>query len=256
MDNKEQASETLIRYLDGELSARELSSLEQSLRANAGLQQELDNLIFTREAIKGYGLKTRVASIHQEMMKELKTEASGEHRSKIRPLFRSRLNIAASLLILFISVTVYQYYRLSSSGLYNENYIPYNVSVARGDEKISSIENAYLNKQQDLVISEFEKLANPALKDQFLAGQVYLAKGELTPAIGTFISILKDHSTGNAFRDDAEYYLALSYLRNNEPEKAKPIFQKIHRDTNHLYHDEVSEWILLKLKILAFKSSE
>ena len=65
MDNSTpDMSEKLILYLDGELSDSEKSNLEQQLAADKALQDELESLQSTRQAIKLYGLKQKVASVH------------------------------------------------------------------------------------------------------------------------------------------------------------------------------------------------
>ena len=53
--------------------------------------------------------------------------------------------------------------------------------------------------------------------------------------------------------DDAEYYLALSYLAADQPENALPLFQHIHDDAHHLYNDQVTSWFLWKVRIAAWK---
>ncbi len=53
--------------------------------------------------------------------------------------------------------------------------------------------------------------------------------------------------------DDAEYYLALSYLKNNETAEALPLFKKIHNNKAHLYNNKVSSWFLRKLQLLSWK---
>jgi hypothetical protein len=49
------------------------------------------------------------------------------------------------------------------------------------------------------------------------------------------------------FDDDTEYYLAMSYLKNGQASDAVPIFEKIHEEPTHLYHDKVGNWFLRKL---------
>ena len=257
MNTNEQSTDKLIQYLDGELMGKELTDFEQLLAENTAMQKELNNLILTREAIQSYGLKTQVASVHQEMMQELNKEIiTIPKNNKVRSLYRMPLNIAASLLLIMLSVGFYQYITISGSKIFNENYSSYELSISRGDENdISQIEKAYAKGQSNLVITEFSKLKNPTKKDNFLAGQVYLSKNQVKESIRSFEQVLSISSAENTFKDDAEYYLALSYLKNNKPLKAEPILQKINKDKDHLYHDQVSEWTLLKTYLLTLKSS-
>ena len=257
MNTNEQSTDKLIQYLDGELMGKELTDFEQLLAENTTVQTELNNLILTREAIQSYGLKTQVASVHQEMMQELNKEIiTIPKNSKVRSLYRMPLNIAASLLVIMLSVGFYQYITISGYKIFDENYSSYELSISRGDENdISQIEKAYANGQSSLVITEFTKLKNPTTKDNFLAGQVYLSKNQVKESIRSFEQVLANSSAENTFKDDAEYYLALSYLKDNKPLKAEPILQKINKDKDHLYHDQVSEWTLFKTYLLTLKSS-
>jgi hypothetical protein len=54
--------------------------------------------------------------------------------------------------------------------------------------------------------------------------------------------------------DDAEFYLALAYLKKGETKKSTDIFQKIHDNKNHLYNDQVTDLFLFRLKLLALKN--
>ena len=55
------------------------------------------------------------------------------------------------------------------------------------------------------------------------------------------------------FEQDAEYYLAMSYLDNKESDKAMPIFKKIEADSDHPYNSNVSAWFLLNVRTAVAK---
>ena len=257
MNTNQQSTEKLIQYMDGELRGEELTAFEQLLAENTDLHRELNNLILTREALQSYGLKTQVASVHQEMMQELNDETNTiPKNNKVRFLYQMPLNIAASLLVIMLSVGFYQYITISGPKLFNETYSSYELSISRGGENdVSKIEKDYAKGHSNLVIEEFTKLKNPNAKENFLAGQAYLSKNNINESIRCFEQVGANSSAENAFKDDAEYYLALSYLKNGEPLKAEPILQKINKDKDHLYHDHVSKWTLLKTYLLTLKSS-
>ena len=66
-------TDLLIQYMDGELSGEQLEILEKNLRDDAVLRDEYASLKMTREAMKSYGLKSKIQTIHTEMMGELKS---------------------------------------------------------------------------------------------------------------------------------------------------------------------------------------
>ena len=254
MENSPEHTEKIIQYLDGELTGSELAEFEKLVAADNAVRDELDNLDLAREAVQSYGLRQQVAGMHQEMMEELRSGRTEAPVRKMYPVVRLTLRIAAGLFIAFLSFGIYQYATVSSSNLYNDNNQPYKLSVARGESKVSELEKDYISGDYKAAVAAFEKLGRPTLKDYLLGGQAYMQTLQAPKAIAAFDQIIADNSTGNIYKDDAEYYLAESYLENNEPLKAKPLFEKIYSDKDHLYHDRVSYWTMMKLRILALKA--
>ena len=255
MDNNPQPTEKIIQYLDGDLTGEELEQFEASLSNDPQVREELENLTLAKKAVQSYGLKNQVASVHRDMMNELNKGGERTLESRIYPFVRASLKIAASLLIISVSIGLYQYVTITPSKLYQDNYSPYQVSVSRGEVAVSNLEKAYLNKDFNQAISIFEKMAQPGAKDYFLSSQAYMATHQPGKAIAGFNKLLIINSPENNLHDDAEYYLASSYLENNEPKKAEPILEKIYGDKDHLYHDRVSYWELIKLRLLVFKAA-
>jgi hypothetical protein len=254
MDNSQQTTEKIIQYLDGELTGKELDEFEKLMGENAGIREELGNFRLAKSAIRHYGLKEQVAGVHKEMMDEFSISVQNAPVRKMYPFIRRTMQIAASLIAILFVFGFYQYITVNSDQLATESYHPYKVSISRGESKTSSLEKAYLDGKNNLVIAEFEKLKPQGNKDNFLAAQAYLSTHQTVKAIQTFNNLLRPKSSDTSFHDDAEYYLAIGYLENNEPSKAKSLLDKIYRDNDHLYHDQVSYWILLKLKLLSLKT--
>ena len=82
-----------------------------------------------------------------------------------------------------------------------------------------------------------------------------LQEGNTAQALSTFSQIIRinAHSQEKILNDDAEYYLALSYLKAGQAANALPIFKSIHDNANHLYNDKVTEWFLLRVKIASWR---
>ena len=102
----------------------------------------------------------------------------------------------------------------------------------------------------DSVIGEFNSLTAPQPEEYLLAGIAFLENNQPAKAIETFKTMIQKNTDSKTdfFQDDAEYYLAMSYLSNKEPEKAMPIFQKIQADENNPYYTNVSSWFLLDVQ--------
>ncbi|MDN3548706.1 hypothetical protein [Mucilaginibacter aquaedulcis] len=251
MDNNAQADERLIQYLDGELTGEELTAFEQTLANSPELQVRLENLELAKMAAMHYGLRQQVASVHHHMMDELRGKQGNQNSGRIYSLLRFTMKIAAGLIVFMFLFGAYEWVNVSSAELAQNNYQPYELSVDRGVEGSSVIEKAYANHNFKTVIAELSKSPGPGEKDRFLGGQAYLSMHEPANAIREFNEVLLDPASH--YRDDAEYYLALSYLQYNEPLKAQKLIDQIYNDKDHLYHDRVSYWTVIKLKLLILK---
>ena len=252
MNDNGRHTETIINYLDGELTGEDLKQFEALLAADDAVRQELENLQLAQNAVRSYGLKAQVASVHGEMMAELGHEE--ERPATIYRFMRPALRIAASLLVLLSAIGVYEYATVSAGKLYSENYQQYQESVSRGAAETSPLEKAYLAGNPALVISLSRKMDSTTNKVKFLTAQSYLATHQYLQAMGLFYTVINSPSSDGSFKDDAEYYLALSYMGYGKAGRAEPIFQKIYDDKDHPYHDRVSYWTLLKVKLLALKN--
>lgn len=248
-------TELLTNYLDGELQGDELERLEARFKEDKDLQQEFDNLKISVEAIKAYGLQQKVLSIHGDIMKEFiqqplsKTVISNN-------FIRYTLRIAATIIIIAGSMLLYQYITLSSTSLYRDNFYGYTLQQNRGIDNQPQLEQEYELAHYDAVLKLFRQKQTKTVQDYFIAGNAYLQHGISSEAIKCFENVqqLNTQKQTGLYKDDTEYYLAMSFLQNNEPAKALLLFQKIHYDKNHLYHTKVSGWFLKKLYWLHHKS--
>jgi tetratricopeptide (TPR) repeat protein len=240
-------TELLIQYLDGELSGEDLESLEKKLAESEVLRDELENLALAKQAVTRYGLKNEIGLIHSEMIQEMKSKTLP--KSPVRKMiFQYAFRVAAILIVLMGLSAVYQYLTVTPDKLFTENFHVFDLHETRGAAG-TNIENAYKKDNMEAVLREFSQLNSPQAGDYFLAGNAFLATHQPAKAIEAFDSVQlinQSHKT-HIFEEDAEYYLALSYLANQEPARAYPIFEKIHADTAHPYNKEVSAWFLRKV---------
>jgi tetratricopeptide (TPR) repeat protein len=256
MNNDSINTDLLIQYLDGELSPEEKIQVEIQLKNNTALQQELETLAISKDAVKTFGLKQKVAAIHKEMMSEMAATEKTSGTGLVKKIIRTSMRIAASLLFVLLGFAVYQYATVSPDKLFMENYQPYTASISRGGEETNGMEKAYQQKNYAAVISQFNILTNADQKEIFLAGQAYLASNSYKKAIECFnkILLLNTANKTTGFNDDAEYYLALSYLKDKNIKSAYPLFTTIHNNSNHLYNDKVNSSFMRQLKLLQWKN--
>ena len=251
MNENSTHTETLIQYLDGELQGEELEILKKNLANNQSLREELENLQLAREAARRFGLKSKINDIHSEMMHEMK--ADKPERARVRRMFiQTGLRVAAVLIVLVGLSALYQYFTTSPEKLFSENYQPYIIHEMRGESGNSPLQEKYRTGKMDSVIQEFNSLSAPKPEEYILAGIAFLENNQPEKAIKAFQELIQKNTESKTdyFEDDAEYYLAMSYLKNREPEKALPILEKIQADPRHPYGSKLSKWFILKVKSL------
>jgi hypothetical protein len=151
--------------------------------------------------------------------------------------------------------TLYIYIKATPGKLFSDNYHHYDRHVLRGDDSFSALAEHYSSGKMDSVIWDFKNTAAPVPEEYLLAGIAYLEKNQPGKAIETFkILITKNqNSKTDYFEDDAEYYLAMSYLDNMESEKALPIFEKIKADPENRHYPDVDEIFLLTVRTAVAK---
>jgi hypothetical protein len=240
--------ETLMRYLDGEMDQTEKEMFESQLQNDMALKERLESLRVAIASVQQYGTVEKVRAVHSEMMQELSSVHKETKVVPMRKMIRYSLAIAASILIILAGVNLFTSSQLSSNKLYNEAFVDYDASVVRGNESQTEIERLYQDHSYTNVI-EKGKLQKVSQADSLLVGLSYLKTNELPDAINWLGSI----STQSPVKQDAEFYLALSYLKNKNYKVALTLMQQIHSNPNHVYHNQFSDSYINKVKKLSSK---
>jgi tetratricopeptide (TPR) repeat protein len=255
MDNSTpDMSEKLVLYLDGELSSSEKNTLEQQLAADKTLQDELESLQSTREAVKLYGLKQKVAFIHGRMMEEMQVPV--KKISSVRRAIRYSVAVAASLILIVGGYLTYNFFTLSPDKVFASNYRSYELVTVRdgGIQERSLLEEPYVLKEYAKVVSiQFDRPFT--IKELFLRAMSYLELADNPKAIAEYKKVLlqTEAVNTNIFKQQAEYYLALCYIRNGDYDFAIDLLNKIQEDPNHLYNEKVSDKLIRQVKMLKWR---
>jgi predicted negative regulator of RcsB-dependent stress response len=170
-------------------------------------------------------------------------EVTQNRINKVRRIVRYTVAIAASLLLIFVCIVVYNVYRLSSERLFAENYSAYQLTSTGGEEDstASKIEKAYRGKNYAEAI-KINKNSALSVKDIFLTGMAYLETNDLSKAISSYQVVIADLE-GNkttSLKDTAEYYLALAYLKNNDYDQAIELMNTMRDKSSHQYRSKFS----------------
>lgn len=247
-------SEILVQYLDGELSSVDAQKVEKQLSENPSLANELENLQLAREAVKMYGVRERVKSVHKEMMKELQPGVKAMSRQ--RKILRYSISIAAAILLIAGLFFAYNFFTLSKEKVFASNYHTYELPTFRdsssGDQ--SSIEKAFREKEFGKVVN-VQKAGDYTIKEHFLRGISFLEIQNNASAVNEFRSVVDSNRAAGTsfFEDEAEYYLALTYLRGGNYKTAYRLLRLIKNNPDHLYYDMVTAKLMRQVKMLSWK---
>jgi tetratricopeptide (TPR) repeat protein len=257
MDNAAQhISEKLVQFLDGELSGPQKEMIEQQLAADKNLRDELESLEASREAVKMFGLKQKVSGIHQQMMEELSTNPV-KKISSARRIIRYSIAAAASVILIAGSIVGYNFYNLSSSRVFSSNYHSYELNTARDVDslQVSPVVTAYREKDYQKAVAVYSTFSPGTLKENFLAGMSYVELGNNAKAIDEFKKVINrnDSAKTNLYKDEAEYYLALTYVRNRDYDFALDLLRSIKENPEHIYHETVTRKLIRQVKLLKWR---
>lgn len=255
MDNFTNKDEELIvQYLDGVLDEQTKQKVEVRLHTDTEFREVYEGLFLTKEAVRQYGLKEKVAGIHTEMMKAMQPPV--RNISSARRVLRYTMSAAAVLIVLIGSFMLYNFYSLSAEKVFDSGFQSYELSTVRsGEAKESNLEKAYREKSFAEVIKYYEADNDNSSKGAFLAGMSALEIMKTSEAIEYFKkALISNQQEGrNDYSDDAEYYLALSYTRNGDYDFALGLLHKIKDDSNHSYNKKVTAKLLRQIKMLKWR---
>jgi predicted negative regulator of RcsB-dependent stress response len=171
--------------------------------------------------------------------------------SKLQLIVRYGVPAIASVLLIFVCIEVYNFYRLTPTRLFNEKYEPYNMTTTK-DTIETSIGKAYREKKWADVIKLNAKSVL-SIKDIFLTGMAFLETNDLSKAISSYQVVLADVKNDLALKDVAEYYLALAYLKNNDYDQSIELMNAIRDNSTHLYTKKFSRKFINRVKRLKWR---
>jgi hypothetical protein len=251
--------------LTGNVSTGNDVSVNNLAEDDAETTKEKAILRVALEAIQYNALSGKVKSILQDLkageIAELPVKASVEvpvvafRDGTVRRFSMSSRRIAAVLLFATCLGGAGKYLFTSPSGVFDSYYSSYTVGSTRGGEGLNALEKAYQDKDWSAVVHTFQFTRSKTGKDYFLTGMAYMEQKEYYEAIGLFKSLIASNAQSKEpyFQDEAEYYLAMSYLATHQAAPAMALLDKIKSDPLHLFNKQVSAMSGIDLLILHAK---
>ncbi|MEM0997901.1 MAG: tetratricopeptide repeat protein [Bacteroidota bacterium] len=231
--------ETIERYLRGELPENEQRAFaerlatEPALAAEVDLHRQLDAAIGDSETMEFFAAaQASEARYFSETASESAPETSDSVR---RPRWRTVYTIAAAVLILAV-VGVFTLQNLGESSpeaLYQEYFTVYSGAEWRSGSPVleTELKAAFsVYQAQDYAAAQTAFAALEAKSPDNATVRFYHAMSAMANRdIATALPRLRGLSTtsGHTFRSQAQWYLALAYLNQNQPESAIPLLEAL-----------------------------
>jgi len=230
-------------YLQNKLNGEERAAFEKQLSMDDALKEEVALLAIIMNGVKKSGrdqLKSRLQKIHEVQTQTIPT-------TKTRRLWPMMTGIAASIALLIVAGIFFMKNQKVSPQLAFENYYkPYSLKLASRDatDKIDylQINELYINKKYKAALSLLEKalLKDPTnARLQLATGICHLELNELASARLNFLAIVKSNDL--RLTDKANWYLALSYLKEGKIPKMKSALDSIINNPDADHHNEAKE---------------
>ena len=227
MSDKEELYQSIERYLAEEMEAEELSRFEEKLATDAALKAEVR---LHRELAESVTEQAGTEKLIEDL-NEIHRESPAEY-SKSGP--RKLLWAAAAVVLLFFLAWVV-YDMLFDEGkdpqtLYAEYYEVYPALDQKRDANAESDElnqalASYRKGEYRKALNGFQKSFSTPVASDFYSGICFMELQKPDSAI-YFLSLVVDEGD-NLLMNQAQWYLALSYLSQGEVESAILILNKI-----------------------------
>jgi tetratricopeptide (TPR) repeat protein len=247
--------EQLVDQFDQNFSAKGSGEPDPQFLTDAEAAREWSYLRMAVDGVQETGLYEQIGSVKSQWMAQRATAAQPKPGAVVRQMSRIVMRVAACVLILAGGTAVYKYMSASASHIYAEYSQPYDLNTSRGAAAPDEMDAAYRSKNWSAVTELYKKKKDKTNKTYFLAGMAALESKNYDDAIGMFQQVIaaNTQSGSDYFEDEAEFYLAMSWLARNEVKEAMPLLEKIRADKDHKYHDVVERMSTLDLRIAQYK---
>jgi tetratricopeptide (TPR) repeat protein len=250
------------KFLDDIIFSKAAGADLAELMRNMNREELLNELILHQTAaslIQRHEVISQVKAIHNEFLGK-RNGFTAEENSNVQvvPIRQRRFRIvwAAAAVLILIPALAFMYLTVTNNTekLYNGEYQAYHFNVDRSAENAtaSSVATLYQQGQFDAAVTQYANITSPSVTEQMAAGFAFMELGRFKESSQLFERVLQRNtaSRNKAYNDEAEYYLALSYLKLDEAGKAYALFNKIYSDKDHTYNGTITKWFIIRLKWL------
>lgn len=259
MNNELYIGQILDEYVLRKLT-REEAVTELNRQGVSNAVYELELHLAAAVALRKGSVLQQVKNVHQQFLQAQQEKISSRNSTTARVISLKQSlkwisRVAAVVFIIAASWFTYTYSTTTSKSIYAEIYQPYNVNNDRAsiDEIVPhNMVLQFRSKDYAAVIKTFGDLSLTNNREKFLTAIAYQETGSYSKAISLFEQVLKvnQEKQSRLYNDEAEFYLALNYLKVKNTDAAIALFRKIYDDPGHTFQERVSKASLRKMKWL------
>jgi hypothetical protein len=253
MNNRIIFNDLLDLWVTKKISLQEIAV--QSGKSISEIQEETEQHFIAVKAIEYASIRDQVAAVHTRYTSPTLVQPIQPVKPKVISISRTKwiTRIAAGVALFIGLYFVQDSIFMNPEKLYQNNFQEYYINTERSSEVAvsSTMVESFRKSNFKDVLSNYNKLSNPSNKEHFLAGFASLKIYNFQDANKFFnfiISRNNDNKNGNLYQDEAEYYLALTYLKTGNTAEAYQLMKKIYNDPNHTFNESISKWTLMRMR--------
>jgi hypothetical protein len=208
-------------------------------------------------AIQRHEVISQVSGVHQsffEKRNSFTADESPDGAAFVKRTLKFWWSAAAVLIIAPALFFMFVYITNSPQRLFAAQYQTYRINVDRASASNNNefLARHYQDSKYSETISDFQALTSPGVRDKMIAAFAYMELHDYTAAVPLFEAVIHNNATTGEklFQDEAQYYLALSYLKTKQFEQSYQLFNKIYVDDEHTFNGRVDKWFMMRLKWL------
>jgi tetratricopeptide (TPR) repeat protein len=243
----------LQKYLDNELSEKELTRFEQELNASPELLVDLDLYKEVDEAIADTEVLDFRAQL-TDLREETRRSETGKRVFRFTRPWHYAASAALALLVAIGLATVLGR-PLSNNDLFAKYMKPYelvltNRSVDNESTQLwmNKAQEQFINGDFEAAIGSFEEVLeinSNKMEAHFYMGESYMEIEQYQEASESFTRVIEHND--NLYIQKAEWYLAGCLLAMDQTDLARRKFASIASSSNHFYKDDAAK-ILKRMK--------
>jgi len=232
----ESKQQMIQKFLSNGLTAEENNTFKEHLE-DSEFKQEL---VFQTEVLKN------VSEFRRNKIKAIVTDQQSIPSVDPKNSMLTKWLIGILVLILFsviASMLIKQKSISQSQQIYAEFYSPYPAEknkrgsqVVNWSEQYEMALSDYAAEKYDKASEKFMSILSEQQKTNLYLGICHLELNNTSEAEAIFLELIRSDST--KLKQQAEWYLAMNYLKSNKVEKANLIIQNISTDESHIYFDK------------------